>query len=193
MKKSHIKHHIPVLLASIALLLSCSCATKVNVSETLQIPEGTKLYTAYNIWKTGYWKISSINYQHGSVIPFGTEVKVISVTQRTVKLKCVPSGIPLTIRYHEKYTLQSMSEFLKKLLTTKNRQEQAKGIKPEILASILDGKVKKGMTRREVILTCGPPSPHRTPSQTNTTWIYWKSRWSTFRVIFRKDKVIEIL
>lgn len=176
-----------------AVLLSFGCAHDVNVSEALQVPEGTKLYTAYNIWKPGKWKISSINYQRGKLIPFGTEVEVLKVTDRIVTLKVVNTGIILKIRYHEDYGLQPMAEYLKQLLTTKNRREQAKGIKPETLMSILDGKVTKGMTRREVILTCGPPSPHRTPALTGTTWIYWRSRWETYRVIFKNNKVIEIL
>lgn len=194
MKKPHIKHHLPLCLAFIAILFNFGCATTpISVGETLQIPKGTKLYTSYNIWKTRFWKISSINYQHGTIIPFGTEVTVIKVDQRMVKLKVVSNGTILNIRYQENYGLKPMSEYLKKLLTTKNRTQQAKGIKPEILASILDGKVVKGMNRREVTLTCGPPSPHRTPSLADTTWIYWKSRWHTFRVIFRNNKVIEIL
>ncbi|NOY74643.1 MAG: hypothetical protein GXP32_02490 [Kiritimatiellaeota bacterium] len=176
----------------VALLGFAGCKT-VNVNEALQVPEGTKLYTSYNIWKPGRWKISSINYQRGKLIPFGTEVAIVDATERLLTLKVAHTGMIFKIRYHEEYGLQPMSEYVKQLLTTKGRQELAKGIKPETLSSILDGKVVKGMNKREVELTCGPPSPHRTPSKDQTTWIYWRSRWNTFRVIFKNNKVIEIL
>ncbi|MCK5845121.1 MAG: hypothetical protein KAG97_10460 [Victivallales bacterium] len=183
-----------LLLAAIlaAAIFNFGCKT-VNVSDAMQVPEGTRLYTAYNIWKPGRWKISSINYQRGDLIPFGTEVKVLNTTERGITFKVLHTGRKLKIRYHEDYGLTPMSDFIKRLLTTKSRQEQAKGVKPEILANILEGKVVKGMTPREVELTCGPPSPHRTPSPTNMTWIYWKSRWITYRVIFKNGTVIEIL
>ena len=71
-----------------------------------------------------------------------------------------------------------------------------KGMSQDVINAMLSGKVIKGMTKDEVIITYGPPSPHRTPSLANQTWIYWLRRWPisvNSRVIFRDDKVVQVL
>ena len=79
-----------------------------------------------------------------------------------------------------------LSQFLKLIF-------QDNGISPDIRKNILQGKVEKGMTRKEVIMSYGPPSPHRTPLQATTTWVYWEGQFKTKRIIFKNDKVIDIL
>ena len=46
------------------------------------------------------------------------------------------------------------------------------------------------MTRKQVIITYGPPSRIRTPNPLSDTWIYWADRVKSKRVIFKNDKVL---
>jgi hypothetical protein len=163
----------------------------------MQEPEGTKYYLAHNIWYEYPSKISSINYQSGSILPVGTEIDNVKILRRhRISFRVVKTGITYTITYYEKYGLKPIEDYLKTLITTKNREELLKGIPAKFADAILAGKVIPGMSRKEVILAYGPPSPHRTPSTENPTWVYWLKRWPvsiTSRVIFKDDKVLEVL
>jgi uncharacterized lipoprotein YehR (DUF1307 family) len=184
-----------VILTSIIIFSGCE-TVRISTSEVMQQPEGTKYYLAHNLWTNGRHKISSINYQYGSVLPFGTEVKILDISKNEIKFQVVPSGYKYTIKYYEKYAMEPIQEYLKKLITTESRSELAKGVSSEFLDAMLRGKVLPGMTRKEVILTYGPPSPHRTPSLLNPTWVYWLRRWPvsiTSRVVFKGDKVLQVM
>ncbi len=181
------------LAAIVAVLASAGCAMPINVSEVMQHPEGTQYYTAHNIWYQGARRISSINYQSGAIIPFGTPVDIVKATKWTVDFKDLTTGKEHVIIYHENWGLEPMEGYLKKLLTTKSGEELTKGMSPRAVAAMRRGEVCKGMTKKQVAITFGPPSPHRTPSWDNETWIYWVSRWNTKRVVFKNDKVLEVI
>lgn len=180
-------------IATLGLIFLSGCVTPLNVGEVLQLPNDAKLYTRYNIWYEIPWDISSINYQRGKIIPFGTRIKLVSADPQRIKFEVVSTARTYTIAYHEKWFMQPIDGYIKQLVTTKDRSEQTKGISPEIRRLMLKGEIKKGMTKDEVEMTYGPPSPHRTPLRESLTWIYWDNRFVTKRVIFKKDKVIDIL
>lgn len=182
-----------LVFAISGMLFLNSCVTPVNISEVLQVPKGTKLYTTHNIWYEIPWNISSINYQKGKIIPFGTAIKLISADPTRVRFQVLATGRHYTMIYHEKWGMQPVNDYIKQLVSVKSRDEQAKGISPSMLNIILKGKVEKGMTRKEVTFAFGPPSPHRTPLIEGSTWIYWENQFSSKRVIFKNDKVIDII
>ena len=175
------------------LVITTGCVTPINVGEVLQLPEDSKLYTTYNIWYEIPWNISSINYQQGKIIPVGSEVKIISMEPNRIKFQVIQTGRHYTIVYYEKWGMQPIEDFIKQLVTTKTGSEQMEGIVADVKRSILLGKVKKGMTRKEVIMAYGHPSPHRTPLPEVSTWIYWDNRYKTKRIIFKVDKIIDII
>ena len=49
------------------------------------------------------------------------------------------------------------------------------------------------MNRREVTVAYGPPVRSRTPDLKNESWIYWITPAQTIRVVFRNDKVRNII
>lgn len=187
------KKILVILFVLSGIVFLSGCVTPLNIQETLQLPKNTKLYTTYNIWYEIPWNISSINYQKGKIIPFGTQIQIISADPTRVEFQVVPTARNYTINYYEKWSMKPVNDFIKQLVTTKTRSEQTKGIAPEIRKKMLKGIVEKGMTRKEVEMTYGPPSPHRTPLRESLTWIYWDSQFSTKRIIFKNDKVIDIL
>ena len=181
---------------AVVFISGCETPKTITVSEVMQQPRGTKFYLAHNIWTNGRHKISSINYQQGSVLPFGTELKILNITPHAINFQVAPAGPKYTIKYYEKYAMAPIREYLKTLITTSTRDELLKDTNPDFLNSMLSGEVLPKMSRKEVILTYGPPSPHRTPSQLNPTWVYWVRRWPvsiTSRVIFKGDKVLQVM
>jgi len=177
----------------VSLIFVSGCVAPLNVSEIMQVPEGTELYTNYNIWYEIPWDISSINYQKGKIIPFGSKVKILNANMGQVTFKLASNGRQYTIIYHEQWGMQPINGFMKQLFSSKTRLEQTDGISDAIQRKMLRGEVVRGMTRNEVEKTYGPPSPHRTPLKEGLTWIYWDNRFVSKRIIFRKNKVIAIL
>ena len=178
-----------VALASVVMIAGCITGKKVEYTKVLQVSEDTQLYTAYNIWYEIPWEISSINYHKGKIIPFGEAIKILSIQDNVIKFKRLSNGHQYSIVYHERFGLKPVEEFVKQIFTTKDRKTIAQGISASVLKKIDAGIVEKGFTRKEVELTYGPPSPHRTPLKEGNTWIYWKNRFATMRVIFKNDKV----
>ncbi len=182
------------LTIALLFIVGCSTAKTIDVGEVMQQPKGTKFYLAHNIWTNGRHRISSVNYQRGAVLPFGTEIKILNIGTTTIEFQVAPAGPKYTIKYE--YAMEPIQGYLKKLITIKNRDELIKDTNPEFLDLMLIGQVVPGMTRKEVILTYGPPSPHRTPSQINPTWVYWSRKWPislSFRVVFKGDKVLQVM
>jgi hypothetical protein len=183
-----------ILALSLVLVVGgCLTGKKVEYTKVLQVSDDTQLYTAYNIWYEIPWQISSINYHKGKIIPFGEPIKIISIEGNSITFKRISTGTQYTLVYHERFGLKPIEDFVKQLFTTKNSSALAEGITLPVLKKINAGVVEKGFTRKEVELTYGPPSPHRTPLKEGNTWIYWKNRFATMRVVFKDDKVESII
>jgi hypothetical protein len=182
-----------VFAVASVFIVSTGCSTPLDVPQIMQRPSGARYYTAYNIWYDGDRRISSINYQTGKIIPFGTPIHVIKATKWSLKFKDLTTGKEHVIVYREKYAMEPMEGFLRKFLSPKPASEIAKGIPSRVIDAIKRGEVLKGMTRKQVALAYGPPSPHRTPSWDNETWIYSINRWVTKRVVFKNGKVLQVL
>lgn len=199
---------ISLLLISVlaVMLFAAGCARRIIVSEALQLPEGSKIYTRCNIWHKDPEDISAVNYHTGTILPFGTEVENVeaymgSVTLRpfleknrgTVSFKDKKTGQEFEIYYDETWMMIPMEEYLRRIFTDKPQKDQAKGIKSSVYEKIIRGIAEEGMTRKEVLLAYGYPVVHRTPSLLEDTWVYWDAKMNTVRVVFKKDKVTAIL
>ena len=180
-------------LASVILIAGCITGKKVEYTKVLQVSEDTQLYTAYNIWYEIPWQISSINYHKGKIIPFGEPIKILSIQDNVIKFKRLSNGHEYSIVYYERFGLKPVEDFVKQIFTTKDRKALSSGISTSVLKKIKAGVVEKGFTKKEVELTYGPPSPHRTHNKEGKTWIYWKNRFATMRVIFKNDKVESLI
>ena len=169
------------------------CARTVIVEEVLQLPQGAKIYTNYNIWYEDPGSVSSLNYQKGKLLPFGTEIEIVEADGKSFTFREKDNRLKFYISYNESWMMVPIEDYLKRLLTTKDRQELAAGVRPSVLEKISKGIVEEGMTRKEVLLAYGYPVVHRTPSLKDDTWIYWQEPLMTTRVIFKGDNVIAIL
>lgn len=168
------------------------CARQVIVAEVLQQPLGSKIYLKHNIWYQDTKNVDCLNIQQGEILPFGTEVEPVKAVEGGLSFK-TKDGKLFAIDYDHSLIMLPMEAYIKQIFTLKNREELTKGIKPELLKQLLLGKVQRGMTKDQVILACGVPPACRTPSVQNSTWIYWQTSDTVYRVIFREDKVNTII
>jgi ABC-type Fe3+-hydroxamate transport system substrate-binding protein len=177
-------------LFTVALI--SGCARQVVVAEVLQQPVKGKIYTKYNIWYKNPENIYCLNVQQGKIIPLGTEIKPVKATTKDITFKTA-DGYTFTIDFDEQLMMIPMQGYIKQTFTLTPPAELTKGIKPDVLEKIRRGMVTPGMTKLEVILAYGPPAAFRTPTEKNSTWIYWIEQDKTIRVVFKGDKVKTIL
>lgn len=185
--------HIITVFAMASVLVSCA-VVPLDVNKVLELKPDQKVYTAHNIWYDNKDEIFQINYHKGKILPFGTEVKILETTGDDIVFQDVKTGETYRVFFTGKFMIAKTEYHIKILFTTKNAEELASGIKPEVLEKIKAGTVEKGMGKQEVILAYGYPSMHRTPSVNEDTWIYFDDAAKKKRVIFsRKGFVLEIM
>lgn len=177
---------------AVALLAVTGCR-QVNVAEVLQQQNNSGIYTQCNLWYNADNRISCINYQDGKVIPFGTEVEIVKAKDSVIYFKTVSDNQEYRIDFDTEWTMIPIETYVKQVFTLQDRATLCKDVNPDMIKSIERGIVIKGMTRKEVLLTCGTPCAARTPSLENDTWVFWTDRFSTIRVVFKEGKVAEIL
>jgi len=176
------------LVASFLVVAGIAGCRQIIVAEVLQQPLGKKVYLKHNIWYENPKDISCLNIQKGKILNFGTEVEPLKATDYKLSFK-TKDGKEFTIDYDYSLIMLPMEGYIKQIFTLKNREELTKGMKLKHIKLIMAGKVKRGLTKEQVILGCGTPPACRTPSTLNSTWIYWLSEYSVYRVVFRREKV----
>jgi len=181
-----------------AALIFGGCADPVVMSEVLQQKQDQKIYTRYNLWYLNPAKISSLNIQAGTFLPIGSEIEAVgtgynAITGISTLTFRDLSGRDYTIDFDPGYRLCSLRDFITQTFTTEPPETMLKGIPALSLERIKAGQVVAGMNRREVLLAYGPPPAIRTPNLRNETWVYWINPTDTVRIVFRGDKVRNVL
>ncbi len=182
-----------VIAAVCAAVFFTGCARKLIVAEILQVPEQARVRTAYNLWYTDPMEMDSVNAQKGTMLPFGTLVKITKATEDEIFFMTPEDGRQFRIAYDKNYRQQEVEDYIRELFTLKSADEQAKGMNQLVFEKIRRGIVEKGMTRAEVQLAYGPPCAFRTPNRESATWLYPVDFLEYKRVIFQKDTVLEII
>lgn len=187
MKKIFLLFFSAVFTAGALLISGCQTRTIVP-EEVLQLPTHASVYTAYNLWYQNPEDLTPDNIQKGTLIPFGTEVKILSMTNSEIVFQA--NGKTFKLNYDEGRTMMPIEDFAKQLFTTSVAVETAAGVSPSAFEKMRRGIIEKGMTKQNVITAYGPPSKIRTPNQLSDSWIYWVDRVKSKRVIFKDGKVL---
>ncbi len=174
------------------LLAAAGCATQVVVPEVLQQPKDAAIYTRFNLWYSDPSDISSLNVQQGRFLPVGSRVEPEFATEKELVFRD-EQGARYVIDFDAGMRMCAMRDFIREFLTLDSPEKQFEGIRAEALPYIRRGEVVPGMSRQEVLFAYGPPPACRTPSLRNETWIYWIAPEQTIRVVFRNDKVRNII
>lgn len=187
---------VPALVCAAVAALLCGCSEPAVFAEALQLKQGDKVYTNYNIWYTDPDDISCLNIQEGSFIPVGTEIEPMytrsSIFGDRIYFKDT-AGREYSISFDVGHRMVPMRDYIAYTFTTKNRAELLKDVPEVIRTRVLRGEVVPGMNQAQVLLAYGPPPAIRTPDLRNESWIYWIGRGKTVRLVFRGDKVRNII
>lgn len=131
------------------------------------------------------------NYRRGFLVPVNTPVELVSWGRKGFILQLLPDGPQIEIENVQKHTGDTISQAFHKLLA-RNQRDLSKFSALE-RKHILAGKVAPGMRRDAVIAAIGYPPTTSTPTLNMDEWRYWSSRFDTFIVRFKNDKVSAII
>jgi hypothetical protein len=162
---------------------------------------GKKMYTAYNIWyeagkETALW---CINYKTGIIIPAGTEVTEIALTNAVAGRKSGAETMAIsfvTVEDQQKYWVnitekfhpgKTIGDYAKLMFSEKNFDQLTEGMTETEIEGIKEGVVKIGMSKEAVLVSYGYPPEHKTPSLERDTWYYWTNRFRSKAINFDED------
>jgi hypothetical protein len=155
--------------------------------QVLQSYQSRTLYTCCNIHHESE-DINDANYWVGTLVPFGSPAKVESASRNTVTF--LADGTTLRVQHAYGTAQESFQQYLDKLLVPVDPRLEAASFPRAAQQAIKEGRVEKGMTREQVLMSLGYPPTHRTPSLNAPTWTYWYNRWVTYQVAFDDAGVV---
>lgn len=115
------------------------------------------------------------------VIPVNTPVGIDNFS-RGFAIIIKSTGKPIWFEYDEDRTKMNADQYID--LITSSGPVSLDGLSELDRKGISEGKVYPGMSKEGVRIAFGYPAPHKTPSLTSNTWIYWTNRFKTIAVDF---------
>lgn len=177
---------VPVLLA-----ISLSACQKPLKPEELpsSIQIGSDYYTQFVIRYEKGTHVTT-NYRRGASIPVNTKVKLLEITNKSIKVRLEPGKQELVVKNAIKHTNDDTVKAFEKLFG-KNKVNLSGFSKLE-RENIKNGTVAKGMRKKAVLVAIGYPPQIETMSLDSDQWTYWSSKWNRFIVHFKNGKVDKI-
>lgn len=183
-----------LIFLGFALVLT-GCAT--GMSKADRPFEGKTLYLQSNIWFEHPMKINAINYHKGAILKAGTRVRVEKRSSRVLKFVTLKNGLEYRILFSKKYFPGTrIEEFASWYFGPENplKGSEYAGFSSVEKKGVEEGTIKKGMSRKAVLISYGHPPRHRTRSLDLNTWSYWNNRLFRMEVRFGNDgRVKEII
>jgi len=134
-------------------------------------------------------KYVTTNYARGSLIPINTSVKLLSMSGDKMVIKRLDNGAEIKVENVKKYTLKTISEFARLMLAAEKTPVEK--LAPVLTNAILNGEMRKGMTKEQVLMARGYPPAHETPSVDSDRWVYWSSRFVKQTLLFSNGRLVE--
>lgn len=153
-----------LVLGLAAALASVGCATPV---------EGLSGYTCCNLRSNAGW-ISSDNYQAGDLVPAGQVIKMVKM-KRQYYLYGTIGGYDYGLRADSSVSAADTLQWVRRIIVEQDPQEQLRRWPSDVRTAIGAARVMIGMTRPQVAMAIGFPSPGDTPKLEADTWRYWPS------------------
>jgi len=153
----------------------------------LQEYQSRSLMTCCNIHYEGD-EVNDANYFVGATIPAGTPVQVQSMTGNSITFTADAKKLTLVHSYGKDQ--ESLQQYVNKILVPDDPKARLAKFPRSAQQAIHDGRVEKGMTRDEVIMSLGYPPTHRTASTTSNEWTYWYNHWVTYKVQFDDKGIV---
>lgn len=128
-------------------------------------------YSCCNLRASAGW-VSSNNVQGGDLIAAGTPIALTSIKRRFYAYGTV-NGSEFGFRDDAAKEEADTLAWLQRIVVAVDPRPQIAAAAPEVRRAIGAARVVIGMTRAEVAMALGHPSPNDTPDLAAATWRYW--------------------
>lgn len=134
--------------------------------------------------------ISDSNFAQLPFIPAGTPINVRKIDGHRVSLDINGRAMQMTLDHGRKQ--ETIEQWLSKLVVADDPRGRLAGYPPAIRSAIESGRLMKGMTRDQVIMSVGYPQASDGRRLGASYWRYWWSSFAPFYVYWKGDKVSKI-
>lgn len=168
------------LLLATGLLAGCA-AVKLDAPVTG--------YLCCNASASDGWIYSS-NLRGGATVPFGEPVTITSMKRNRYAYGQVgPHGWGFG---NDALPEAQTMDWLKRVVIAQDPRATFDAWPPAVRTAVASAKVFTGMTRAQVLMSIGYPSPEETPDLAATTWTYWLTMDDEpVRLAFDADGVLQ--
>jgi len=165
--------------ALIALLFAAAAATMASSAFAQSAFDG---FLCCNMRTTGDW-ISDSNYNDSGqrVVPLGTPTKVTGYGRYRVLVTIDGKRQAIGNDYSRDLKLDV---FAKRYVVSEDPRVKLASYPAKLRESIQAGRIARGMTREQVLMSIGYPISSENPRLDATTWRYWVSSFAEFQVVY---------
>jgi hypothetical protein len=168
-----------------------ACARKYKPEEiSPDINAGATYYTQFSLFQEKN-VFRTTNYRRGSLIPINTPVILDSIDRKKIETRLAKTGQPFIVANIERHTNEDSQQAFKRIFG--RRPVNLARFRKDETSAILEGQVKKGMSKPAVLAAIGYPPKTSTYSTESDDWTYWASRFDRFIVRFKGGRVSEIV
>ncbi len=195
---SRILPYLRLALTAVVAFLLVSCAGAPGGNGTPEQTAATRTrstasprsgFACCNLRYSGD-QISSSNYAQLPFIAIGTPVLIRAVDDAKAIVEI--NGQQLLLRPDPAQTRQSPAQWLEKAVVVQDPRRRLEDFPAGVRAAIQSGRVMKGMTREQVIMSIGHPQVDDKKGLEAPSWRYWWSGFESFYVQWTRDKVRKI-
>lgn len=141
-------------------------------------------YSCCNLRYEGDW-ISDTNAAGLPFIPAGTPIAIREFARNRIHV--LVDGYPMTIGHDYGRKQETKEQFVAKLLIKADPGESINGFPPATQKAIRAGKVLRGMSKDQVIISLGYPRTDMTPVLEASTWKYSTADGYEYEVVWSED------
>ncbi len=154
------------------------------------LKEMKHLYTQVNLHPDEQRaRLYAANFLQKGLIPAGTEVEFVSLSDRVFEFKVKSTG-KLYYYHNHKQANEDFEAHLKRFFGPSWDPEKVTSLSEIDMKGIREGKALKGMTRDGVIIALGYPPRLENPDLKAVQWRYWKSRFDRIAITFGTDGLV---
>jgi len=135
-------------------------------------------------------QLSSSNYAQLPFIAVGTPVLIRAVDDAQAVVEI--NGRQMLLRPDPAHTRESPAQWLDKAVVAQDPRRRLDALPAGTRAAIQSGRVMKGMTREQVVMSLGYPQVDDRKGLDAPSWRYWWSGFESFYVQWTRDKVRKI-
>lgn len=177
---------ITIILLNSMIIAGCG-STRIsgNSNENIPLISG---YTCCNLRSEGDW-ISELNYIKWGMIPLGTPASVTEYGRYRSHVNL--GGKPM--RIGQDYTRNSLSleQYIRRIIVPDNPNIKLATFPKEVQNAIKLGKVMKGMTKEQVIMSVGYPLTEENPTMDAPLWRMWIDSFSEYQLLWNENGQIK--